>query len=93
MHNAAAALPAATMQQVSSVVIFGDPDNPDAVAGADAAKTKVFCADGDAICAGQALVLPPHLSYGGNAGEAAQFVVQTAATAGTGAGSNRLVRG
>ncbi|KAL9617131.1 MAG: hypothetical protein Q9160_008074 [Pyrenula sp. 1 TL-2023] len=81
VHNAAASLPAVTMQQVSSVVIFGDPDNPDPVAGASAAQTKVICAQGDAICAGQALVLPPHLSYGQNADEAAQFVMQNAAGA------------
>lgn len=73
------------MAKVSSVVIFGDPDNPQPVTGASAAQTKVFCAQGDAICAGQALVLPPHLSYGQNAGEAAQFVMQNAA----GKGINR----
>ena len=78
-------LPAATMQAVSSVVIFGDPDNPQPVQGASAAKTKVFCADGDAICAGQAVVLPPHLSYGSDAGAAADFVMQNVA----GKGINR----
>lgn len=60
---------------VSSAVIFGDPDNGQAVGSVPAAKTKVICAQGDLICAGQSVILPAHLSYGRNADEAAQFVV------------------
>lgn len=49
-------------------------DNGQAVQGVSAAKTKVFCANGDNICAGGTLVLPPHLSYGDDADAAATFL-------------------
>jgi cutinase len=64
---------------VSSAVIFGDPDNGQAVGNVLAANTKVICATGDLICAGQAIILAPHLSYGRNANEAAQFVMSNMA--------------
>ncbi|KAF4307203.1 putative cutinase protein [Botryosphaeria dothidea] len=76
VHNAAEQLDAATASAVSSAVIFGDPDNPDPVAQIQ--NQKVICANGDLICAGQAVVLAPHLSYGGDADEAADFIVQNA---------------
>jgi cutinase len=75
VHNAAKQIPAATMAKVSSVVIFGDPDDGQAVAGASAANTKVICHTGDNICQGGSLILTPHLTYSQNAGEAASFVV------------------
>ncbi|EMD62191.1 hypothetical protein GGP41_002352 [Bipolaris sorokiniana] len=74
VHNAAAMLSADDSAFVSSAVIFGDPDNGQAVGKVAAANTKVICATGDLICAGQAIILPPHLSYGANANEAAKFV-------------------
>ncbi|EOD52601.1 putative cutinase protein [Neofusicoccum parvum] len=76
VHNAAKQLDAATAAKVSSAVIFGDPDNPDPVA--QIANQKVICANGDLICAGQAVILAPHLSYGSDAGEAADFISQNA---------------
>lgn len=79
---------------VSSAVIFGDPNNGDPVGKVAAADTKVICARGDLICAGQSVILPPHLSYGGNADEAAQFVVSNmAATAGANRAAKRIVTG
>jgi hypothetical protein len=60
---------------VSSSVIFGDPNNGKPVGAVPAGQTKIICAAGDLICAGQAVILPPHLSYGANANQAAQFVV------------------
>lgn len=66
---------------VKSAVVFGDPDNGKPVGKVAAANTKVFCAKGDLICAGQAVILPPHLSYGANAGQAAQFVMSSAGAA------------
>ncbi|KAK0661271.1 Cutinase [Lasiodiplodia hormozganensis] len=72
VHNAAQQLDADTAAKVSSAVIFGDPDNPKPVA--QIGNQKVICANGDLICAGQAIVLAPHLSYGGDAGEAADFI-------------------
>ncbi|OAL53408.1 cutinase-domain-containing protein [Pyrenochaeta sp. DS3sAY3a] len=92
VHNAADMLSAQDSAFVSSAVIFGDPDNGDPVGKVAAADTKIICARGDAICAGQAVILPPHLSYGGNANEAAQFVVSNmAATAGAAGGAKRVV--
>ncbi|EOD48348.1 putative cutinase protein [Neofusicoccum parvum UCRNP2] len=58
--------------RVAGAVIFGDPDNPKPVANVQ--NLKVFCAAGDLICAGQPVILAPHLSYGANAGAAADFV-------------------
>jgi cutinase len=72
---------------VSSAVIFGDPDNGQAVGNVLAANTKVICATGDLICAGQAIILAPHLSYGRNANEAAQFVMSNMAAGGGGGGA------
>lgn len=73
VHNAAKILPADVMSRVAGAVIFGDPDDGQAVQGLSEAKTKVICHDGDLICAGTAAVLPPHLTYSMNAGEAAKF--------------------
>ncbi|CAO2648757.1 Nn.00g097060.m01.CDS01 [Neocucurbitaria sp. VM-36] len=85
VHNAADMLSAQDSAFVSSAVIFGDPDNGDAVGKVAAANTKIICATGDLICAGQAIVLAPHLSYGQNANEAAQFVINDMAARGAGA--------
>jgi cutinase len=70
---------------VNSAVIFGDPDNGDAVGKVAAGDTKVICHTGDLICAGQAVILAPHLTYGRDANDAAQFVVGNAAGAASGA--------
>lgn len=77
MHKAADIVGTAGMAPVSSVVIFGDPLDGKPVTGAET-KTKVVCHDGDNICAGGDLVLPPHLTYSLDAGDAADFVVQQA---------------
>jgi hypothetical protein len=44
------------------------------VGNVPAANTKVICHNGDLICAGQSVILAPHLTYSQNAKEAAQFV-------------------
>ncbi|KAK8162436.1 cutinase-domain-containing protein [Phyllosticta citrichinensis] len=75
VHNAAAQLDTAVAARVSAAVIFGDPDFPKPVPKIDPEKEKVFCAKGDAICKGQAIILPPHLSYGSDAEAAAQFIM------------------
>lgn len=75
MHNAADMLSAQDAAFVNSAVIFGDPDNGDAVGKVAAADTKVICHTGDLICAGQSIILAPHLTYGRDANDAAQFVV------------------
>ncbi|KAE9380672.1 carbohydrate esterase family 5 protein [Stipitochalara longipes BDJ] len=78
VHNAAKMMTAAQTNAVSSVVIFGDPDNGKAVGNVPAAKTKVICHTGDNICQGGDLILTPHLTYSTNAGEAAAFVASAA---------------
>lgn len=72
VHNAAAMLPATTMAQVSSVVIFGDPNNGQAVTNAES-KTLVICHAGDNICDGGDLILVEHLTYSKDAAQAATF--------------------
>jgi cutinase len=74
VHNAAAMLPASTMAKVSSVVIFGDPQNGKPVANVTAANVKIICHPRDNICQGGDLIRVPHLTYGLNAADAAQFV-------------------
>lgn len=67
VHNAAKLLPASTMAAVSSVVIFGDPDDGTAVTGASASKTLVICHADDNICQHGDLILLAHLTYSENA--------------------------
>ncbi|KAJ7585417.1 cutinase [Mycena floridula] len=74
VHNSAKQLSPAVSSRISAAVIFGDPDNGQAVAGISAASTKVICHNGDNICAGGDLILAPHLTYGQNAQEAASFI-------------------
>lgn len=76
VHNGAKLLTSAQVARVSAVVIFGDPDNGQAVGSIPSSKVDVFCAVGDDICLGGDLVLPAHLSYGADAGAAASFVAK-----------------
>ncbi|OCK80869.1 carbohydrate esterase family 5 protein [Lepidopterella palustris CBS 459.81] len=74
VHNAAKMLTAAQTGFVNSVVIFGDPDNGQAVGSISAANVNVICHQGDNICQGGDLILLPHLTYSENATSAATFV-------------------
>ncbi|TPX15908.1 uncharacterized protein E0L32_000242 [Thyridium curvatum] len=76
VHNAAAQLPPATMAQVSSVVIFGDPLNGTAVAGAVPERVLVLCHESDIICQGSLFVPLSHMTYLADVGEAAEFVAK-----------------
>jgi len=78
VHNAAKLLPADTMAKVSSVVIFGDPNNGKPVTGASASKTLIICHAGDNICDGGSVILLPHITYAENADQAASFVIAKA---------------
>ncbi|KAI9645164.1 hypothetical protein NHQ30_005898 [Ciborinia camelliae] len=78
VHNALATLPAATAQWISSVVIFGDPDNGQAIPNVDPAKIDTICHGSDNICAHGDLIFPAHLTYAADANAAASFVVARA---------------
>ena len=79
VHNAAtqSGFPASS---INSVVIFGDPFNGQAVKGIDSSKLLEICADGDDVCngSGSFSITQAHLSYGNNAGQAADFVSKAA---------------
>jgi len=74
VHNAAKTLSSSLTAKVSAVVIFGDPDNGQAVGSIPASKVDIICHVGDNICQGGDLVLEPHLTYSLDAGSAASFV-------------------
>nr|Q9Y7G8.1 RecName: Full=Cutinase pbc1; AltName: Full=Cutin hydrolase; Flags: Precursor [Pyrenopeziza brassicae]CAB40372.1 cutinase [Pyrenopeziza brassicae] len=78
VHNAAAMLPAATMAKISSLVIFGDPNDGKPIANADPSKVMVVCHPGHNICDGRDLVLVEHLTYSRDAVEAATFAAARA---------------
>jgi hypothetical protein len=57
-------------------VVFGDPDNNQAISNIDPSKVVSFCANGDIICNHSGGYDPnAHTSYGNNAAEAAAFVL------------------
>ncbi|KAJ7256821.1 cutinase [Mycena haematopus] len=74
VHNSAAMLSASVLARIKAAVIFGDPDDGEAVQGVPAANTDVICHVGDDICLHGDLVLPPHLTYGTDAPAAAAFI-------------------
>jgi cutinase len=60
--------------EIAAVVLFGNPNGEDSVPNVDDASLEIFCSAGDLICAGQSIILPPHLAYGSDTNEAADFV-------------------
>ncbi|KAK7737362.1 hypothetical protein SLS53_006666 [Cytospora paraplurivora] len=78
VHNAAGLLPAATMQAVSSVVIFGDPDSAQTVSNADTSRVLIICHADDIICEGGDIIVYEHLTYAAEADTAAAFIVSKA---------------
>ncbi|KAJ7784140.1 cutinase [Mycena metata] len=74
VHNSAKQLSASVAARINAVVIFGDPDNGQAVQGIPASKVDVICHVGDDICLGGDLVLEPHLTYSMDTPAAAAFV-------------------
>ncbi|KAF5392780.1 hypothetical protein D9757_001019 [Collybiopsis confluens] len=75
VHNSAKLISSAVAARINAVVIFGDPDDGQAVAQIPSSKVDVDCHTGDDICAGGDLVLEPHLTYGADTPAAAQFIV------------------
>ncbi|KAG9243544.1 putative cutinase [Calycina marina] len=78
VHIAAASLSATVSAEVSSVVIFGDPDDGDAVGSIPSSKVLIICHKLDFICDGSFIVDSEHLNYAEDAGDAAAFVVAAA---------------
>ncbi|PYI00523.1 cutinase-domain-containing protein [Aspergillus sclerotiicarbonarius CBS 121057] len=74
VHNAANSLSAG---QLSGAVLFGDPLKMTSVGKLSSSKVKEFCASGDPVCENGFNVMA-HLSYGADAKEAAQFLVEAA---------------
>ncbi|PYH70190.1 carbohydrate esterase family 5 protein [Aspergillus vadensis CBS 113365] len=74
VHYAANQLSA---DQLSGAVLFGDPLKMESVGKLSSSKVKEFCASGDPVCENGVNVMA-HLTYGSDAKEAAQFLVQAA---------------
>ncbi|KAI4177900.1 MAG: hypothetical protein LQ348_005739 [Seirophora lacunosa] len=74
VHRAAASLGSSPP---AAAVIFGDPQNGQAVANVPAARLKQYCARGDGVCSTPRTfrITSAHLSYGNNADDAADFVI------------------
>lgn len=70
-----ATIPAALEPRVAAVLLFGNPIRAlgRQVTGPYQSRTKDYCADGDPICQPGGANILAHLSYGGNAADAAAF--------------------
>ncbi|KAI9651958.1 MAG: hypothetical protein M1831_007461 [Alyxoria varia] len=74
-HNAVSQLAANVVSKVKAITVFGDPLNGQAFKGVPTSNVKNYCASGDSVCrtptgtGGNG-----HLSYGGNANDAATFI-------------------
>jgi cutinase len=64
IHLAAANLSTEDQNHVAAVVTFGDPYRDQVLPGDLESRRDTFCAEGDLICEGKPIVLPPHFSYG-----------------------------
>lgn len=76
VHKATDQLSPDVSKQIGAVVMFGDPMKGTPIKNVDADKVLTVCHNGDLICAGQAVILAPHLTYGKDAGTAADFSVK-----------------
>ncbi|KAF2036204.1 cutinase-domain-containing protein [Setomelanomma holmii] len=76
-HRAISTLPANVQDQIAGVVLYGDTqkqqDN-NQIPNFPAAKTKIICQPGDAVCVGTLTILPAHLTYGQRADEGVDFL-------------------
>lgn len=63
-----------TLRCLGVVLIYGDPNDGDPVGSIPSSKVKIICHEGDNICEGGILVLPPHTNYQIDANAGAQFI-------------------
>lgn len=78
-HRAIEDLDAAVQDQIAGVVLYGDTQkqqDKNQIPNFPADKVKIICQTGDAVCLGQLVVLPAHLTYGARADEGVDFLVQ-----------------
>lgn len=90
VHNGANTLGDDVTSRVAAVVLFGDPDvrslryshlslliisqEDQPISDIPTMKIDTICFQGDLICDGLPIVLPPHLAYGFTAQQGADFV-------------------
>ncbi|KAJ4381283.1 hypothetical protein N0V86_003632 [Didymella sp. IMI 355093] len=78
-HRAIEELDTAVKDQIAGVVLYGDTQklqDRNQIPNFPADKVKIICQPGDAVCLGQLVVLPAHLTYGVRANEGVDFLVQ-----------------
>ncbi|KIJ22658.1 carbohydrate esterase family 5 protein [Sphaerobolus stellatus SS14] len=75
VHKGSVLLSTSVQSRVNAVVMFGDPDNGQALPGVLNSRGITFCATGDIICLGGQIITVFHMGYGANATAAASFVV------------------
>lgn len=78
-HRAIEELDDGVKDQIAGVVLYGDTQKQqdrNQIPNFPAEKVKIICQLGDAVCRGQLVVLPAHLTYGSRANEGVQFLVQ-----------------
>ncbi|KAL1601013.1 hypothetical protein SLS59_005681 [Nothophoma quercina] len=78
-HRAIEELDAAVQDQIAGVVLYGDTQKQqdgNQIPNFPADRVKIICQAGDAVCRGQLVVLPAHLTYGARADEGVEFLVQ-----------------
>jgi cutinase len=68
-----------TSSQVSAAVQFGDPQNGQAVGNLPSSEVMQICHSGDHVCDGSGTfaITQAHLTYGNDAGSAADFIIST----------------
>jgi len=74
VYKGAAQLSGPLAAKIKAAVLFGNPNNGDAVPNIDNANVKTYCHAGDLICEGQPIVLTPHLTYATDTPAAADFI-------------------
>ncbi|KAF7878821.1 hypothetical protein EAF04_000024 [Stromatinia cepivora] len=74
LHNAAKTLSADVTAKIAAVIMFGDPDNGQAVGTVPTSKVLSICHDQDIICTGLGW-FTTHLTYSEDAQTASDFIV------------------